>query len=243
MRSIAAQRGLHSQTVRQLGLSIVRHDVKPGEAFPDEATLSAQLGISRTVLREAVKVLAAKGLIEVRPRTGTRVRPQRDWNLLDPDVLQWRYEASPDERLLRNLTEVRRLIEPPAAGMAALYATDEQVASTEAWYRRMLEEHLVDEALINADMGFHGAIPAATQNDLLQHLGKTISLTLRFSRTVTASVPGTSKASTPLHWAVYEAIRDRDPPAAEGAMRELLERTAEDIHRVLHATDDEETSK
>ena len=220
----------------------MRNDVKPGEACPDEATLSAQLGISRTVLRAAMKVLAAKGLIEVRPKTGTRVRPQRDWNLLDPDAFQWRHGASPDERLLRNLTEVRRLIEPPAAGLAALHATDDQVASIEAWYRRMLEELLVDEAFIHADTGYHGAILTATQNDLLQHLGKTISLTLRFSRTVTGLVPGCSEASRPLHVAVYEAIRDRDPPAAEGAMRESLVRTAEDIHRVLHATDDEETS-
>lgn len=230
---VRSERSLHGQVVRRLGLAIARSDVKQGDILPDEAGLSSRFGVSRTVVREAVKALAAKGMVEPRPKIGTRVRPRREWNLLDPDVLGWRYEAGPDEGFLRDLVEVRRMIEPAAAGLAAERATLAEVAAIEHWYGRMDALVAAEASFIDADMGFHGAILAATHNELLQSLGEAIGLVLRFSRTVTVQVPGSSAASMPLHWAISEAIRDRDPAAAERRMADLLRRTAADIAWVL----------
>ena len=111
------RRGLHREVVHQLGLLVIRGVPAPGETLPDETALGEQFGVSRTVLREAIKVLAAKGLVEPRPRVGTRVRPRHGWNLLDCDVLSWRFEAGPDETLLREITEIRGIIEPAAAAL------------------------------------------------------------------------------------------------------------------------------
>ncbi|MBA3346375.1 MAG: FadR family transcriptional regulator, partial [Gemmatimonadales bacterium] len=231
--STTLQRTLHSQVVQRLGRSIVRNEPGPGQALPDEEALGFQLGVSRTVLREAIKVLAAKGMVETRPKTGTRVRAQHHWNMLDPDVLEWRFEAGPDERFLRNLTEVRHIIEPPAAALAALRATSEDLAAIDHWYRRMVVSVDDDPAFIDADMEFHGAILAACQNELLQQMGRTVSVTLRVSRLITVHVPGGSAGSMPWHWDIVEAIRDRDGDSAEVRMRELLRRTAADIDRVI----------
>src|SRR5437667_5248712 len=123
------RRGLHGAVVRDLGLRIVQGGIEAGESLPTEEELSSELTASRTVLREAVKVLAAKRLVESRPKTGTRVRPRRDWNLLDPDVLAWQLEAGPDRRFLVDALELRRLLEPQAARLAARRATDGQLTA------------------------------------------------------------------------------------------------------------------
>src|SRR5437660_12133093 len=120
------RRGLHGAVVHEIGVRIIRGDLTPGEPLPTEDELGSQLGASRTVLREAVKVLAAKRLVESRPKTGTRVRPRRDWNLLDPDVLAWQVEAGADADFLAQALEIRRMIEPAAARLAAERATGEQ---------------------------------------------------------------------------------------------------------------------
>src|SRR5918911_4134642 len=104
------RRGLHGAVVHEIGVRIVRGELEPGEQVPDDGLLDDP-GVSRTVLREAIKVLAAKRLVESRPKTGTRVRPRRDWNLLDPDVLAWRLETAPDAGFFRDIAEVRRMIE------------------------------------------------------------------------------------------------------------------------------------
>jgi DNA-binding FadR family transcriptional regulator len=222
--------GLHGQIVRDLGLRVIRGEVKPGEAFPHEEALSVELGVSRTVVREAIKILQAKGLVASKPKIGTVVRQPRDWNLLDAQVLQWKYKANTDEQLLHDLTEVRRIIEPAAARLAAIRATAEQVASMQHWYTQMGTHLSEDEAFINADMEFHMAILVASGNSILPHMHRTINLVLRISRTVTVAVPGSSEASMPLHLAVVEAIRDRDPDSAETRMGNLLQRTVRDIN-------------
>lgn len=231
-------RTLHAQVVQRLGSRIVQNEAAPGRVLPDEEALGAEFGVSRTVLREAIKVLAAKGLVETRPKTGTRVRPQVEWNLLDPDILRWRYEAGPDEPFLRDLTEVRHIVEPPAAALAALRATRDEIGAIEAWYHAM-EAGLDDiAAFIDADMGFHEAILAACHNDLLQQMGRAGGLSLRFSRTLTVTVPGGPAESMPMHHAIFDAIRDRDPAAAEERMRALLRRTAADIVWMLRGEGD-----
>ena len=130
------RRGLHGEFVHRIGVQILRGDLQPGDALPGEDELSGEYAVSRTVLREAVKVLAAKGLVEARPKTGTRVRPRSKWNLLDPDVLAWRFEASPDGDFFRNIVELRRIVEPEAARLAAERATDEEIAELEGAFAR-----------------------------------------------------------------------------------------------------------
>lgn len=206
--------------------------------MPDETALSERFGVSRTVVREAIKVLASKGLVETRPKVGTQVRPRRDWNLLDSDVLAWRYEVGPDEGFLEDVSEVRAIIEPPAAALAARRATPDEVTAILAWCGRM-EEAAPDDVdrYIDADMGFHTAILDACHNDLLAQLSDTITMALRLSRRLTVTVPGSSLAAMPAHQNVAAAIRDRDPGAAESAMRDLLRVTATDIARALHVAD------
>jgi DNA-binding FadR family transcriptional regulator len=229
---------LHREVVHQLGLLVLGDETAPGAALPDETALSERFGVSRTVVREAIKVLASKGLVESRPKVGTQVRPRRSWNLLDSDVLVWRYEAGPDEGFLEDISEVREIIEPPAAAFAAKRATTVEVAEILAWCNRM-EDAAADDGddYIDADMEFHMAILDACHNDLLAQLSDTITMALRLSRRLTVSVPGSSRAAMPAHWAVARSIRDHEPREAEDSMRELLRVTAADIERGLQAAD------
>src|SRR5215210_3374811 len=114
------KRNLFATVVEELGIRIVRGDLKPNEAFPNEADLGRELGASRSVIREAVKSLAARGLIESRTRTGIRVLAPMHWNLLDPQVLSWRFSSMPTERFYAELFEIRLMIEPEAAALASL---------------------------------------------------------------------------------------------------------------------------
>src|SRR6476659_2488071 len=128
------RRGLHGQLVHDIGLRILRGELEPGDS------LAAEWGdqeVSRTVVREAVKVLVAKGLILSRPKTGTHVRERRYWHMLDPDVLAWRLEAAPDDDFYMEVLELRRLIEPAVAALAATRASDEEVAGLESAFARM----------------------------------------------------------------------------------------------------------
>jgi DNA-binding FadR family transcriptional regulator len=232
------RRGLHREVVHQLGLLLLSNGTAPGATLPDETALSEQYGVSRTVLREAIKVLASKGLVETRPKVGTQVRPRRYWNLLDSDVLDWRYEVGPDEGFLEDLNEVREIIEPAGAALAAERATTDEVTEILAWCDKMEDAAAEDgDDYIDADMAFHTAILDACHNDLLAQLSDTITMALRLSRRLTVSVPGSSLAAMPAHWAVARSIRDHEPQAAECAMRELLSLTAADIERALHAAD------
>jgi GntR family galactonate operon transcriptional repressor len=204
--------------------------LKPGDLLP-EAELIAELDVSRTVLREAIKVLGAKGLVEARPRIGTKVSERVHWRLMDPDVLAWQSETGLDEAFLRNLAEVRYVIEPAATRLAAQRATQEEADLIEEAYRQM-EAHIVhSEAFIVADMQFHFGILAACHNEILEQMSSAIGEALETSRVVTIEVPGSAAAHLPLHKAVVEAIRERDPDAAERAMRKLIERVQSDIDR------------
>ncbi len=224
------RRGAHGETVYEIGRRIVGGELKPGDLLP-EAELIAELDVSRTVLREAIKVLGAKGLVEARPRVGTRVSARNRWRLMDPDVLAWQSETGLDERFLRNLAEVRYVIEPAATRLAAQRATEEEIHMIEEAYKQM-EAHVVhSEAFIVADMQFHFGILAACHNEILEQMSSAIGEALEASRVVTIEVPGSATAHLPLHKVLVEAIREREPDAAESAMRKLIERVQSDIDR------------
>jgi DNA-binding FadR family transcriptional regulator len=220
--------GLHGQIVHAIGRQILSGKIPPGELLP------AQLGVpaSRTALREAIKVLAAKGLVECRPKTGTRVRPRKAWNLLDPDVLAWQQEGSPPAAFLRKLTELRRVVEPAAAELAAQRAGVPQMARMEEAYRGM-EAALVNpvdhDAFDEADLRFHLAILAGCRNDLLEQMSHVVYSALIVSFRATSRRAGNARASLPRHRAILDAIQERDGRRAGEAMRSLVQNTAREI--------------
>jgi GntR family transcriptional regulator, galactonate operon transcriptional repressor len=225
---------LHVLVVEHIGMQIVRGEIPEAESLPNEASLSGQFRVSRTVLREAIKSLASKGLVEARPKIGTRVRSRRNWNLLDPDVLAWQYRAGPSEWFTRDLIEVREIIEPPAARLAAQRATEEEILAIKSWYRSMEKTVEDRDAFIDADLKLHAAILAAAHNELLEQLSTTVGTALLSSRLITVRRTGSSEASLPLHAAVVEAIAAHDAPAAELSMVSLIAMTRADIAAVLH---------
>lgn len=230
---LSKRNNLHRQVVDTLGLRIVQGTIKVGETLPTEAELSLELGVSRTVTREAIKVLSEKGLVVSRPKTGTQVQPRTNWNLLDADILNWEYEVGPRNDFLRKLTEVRRIIEPHTSELAAQRATPDEIAFMEDAYRRMEMSVEDDNAYIAADMQFHAAIVKASHNELLEQIINTIRVALVASRKVTTQIPGGSSEALPLHYAVLDAIRRRQPQAAYQAMEYLINRAANDIERII----------
>ncbi len=237
-RPSLTKHGLHDQVVHLLARRILRQELASGDILPNEADLCAELGVSRTVLREAIKVLASKGFVQTRTKVGTRVLPRSSWRTLDPDVLAWQYEdAERDDHLLRNLLDMRRAIEPACAEMAALRADETAIAIIAAAYRRMERTLAQSQEFIQADMEFHAAIIAACRNELLDQLSMTIDAALRATRRVTTQLPGSSIASLPLHRAVLDAIQGRDPATAHMCMRELIDSAADDIERVANAVE------
>ncbi len=231
------RRGLHGAVVHDIGLRILRGDLRPGDPLPTEEELSGELSVSRTVFREAVKVLAAKRLVESRPKTGTRVRPRRDWNLLDPDVLAWRLEANPDRRFFDDVVELRRTVEPFAAHLAAERATVGEIELLEEVFREMELAADDPEAYLEPDVRFHALILEACHNELLEQMASIMRAVFRglFAKT---GAMGSLGQATSLHGAIVEAIRGRDGQAAERAMLVLIDDTARKLERALRSQTD-----
>ena len=224
--------GLHGRIVHTIGRRIVSGEIKPGEQLPTPAHVRA----GRGVVREAIKVLAAKGLVASRPKTGTRVRPPEAWNLLDPDVLAWRQEGVPPGAFLGKLTDLRLIIEPAAAELAARRAGPQEVARLQLALRDMgdaLRASPPDhEAYNDADVRFHRAIVQACDNDLLEQIGATVSTALLVAFHAAIRVPGLARASLPRHRAILDAIRRRQPQRARAAMRLLVLNTGRAIEKL-----------
>lgn len=228
------RRGLHGTVVHEIGVRIVRGDLPPGEALPNEEELGAELTVSRTVLREAIKVLAAKRLVESRPKTGTRVLERSEWNLLDPDVLAWQFEAGLTAGFLRDTLELRGLIEPGAARLAALRATDEELEQLAEACAQMADAAAGDlDTWLEPDLRFHALLLQASHNELLEQMGVLVGSVLRLLFTFSSRPPHTFVRATPLHAAIVDAIRARDPDAAELAVLRLLEDTEHNVEQAL----------
>ena len=215
------RRGIHGELVHDVGVRILGGELSPGDSLAGEFD---EQDVSRTVVREAVKVLAAKGLIVSRPKTGTHVRDRRYWHMLDPDVLAWRLEAEPGDDFYMAVFETRRLIEPAVAALAATRASEDEVAELEAAYARMVKAAGSDQpAYIEADIRFHELILEGCHNELLTHLGSTLRGVFRATFTRTQ---GIAEETLPLHEEVLEGIREGDAEAAEAATLRLIETTA-----------------
>jgi GntR family transcriptional regulator, galactonate operon transcriptional repressor len=221
---------VHGSVVRALGSRVMSGEIGPGEMLPREDDLALAYRISRTSVREAIKVLSAKGLVEARPRVGLRVRPRSDWNFLDPAVLSWHPDLTGDAALMRSLIEARRIIEPPAAGLAARRATAADLAAIEAAYLRMEDAIPADLAACrDADVAFHRAVIAASGNEVLSSLAGTIEAALRAVFLVTNRLMDRQSAALASHREVMERIRFRDEAGAVAEMNRLLDVAAEDL--------------
>lgn len=228
-----ARRGVHGQTVETLARRVLTGEIPEGATL-DMAALQSELDVSLTALRESLKVLAAKGMVDARQKRGTFVRPRSDWNLLDADVLRWQFSensgSGADPALLRSLGEVRGIIEPAAVRLAADRRTDTDLEALETALSAMGQEGGASHA-VEADLAFHRALLAATHNELLERMEMVIESGLAQRDQLVHSAPH-SEDPVPSHRAVLDAVRDRDPDAAEHAMRALLDQATRDLDKV-----------
>ncbi|MBF0679858.1 MAG: FadR family transcriptional regulator [Devosia sp.] len=215
---------VHRHVVKTLAQRILDNEFPPGSVLPSEPELCETFSVSRSAVREAVKVLDSKGMVTTRPRIGTVVRAREEWNLLDPDVLAWSMELHPSAELVLSLIEARQVIEPAAARFAALRATATDIAPLEDAFARMSRHKASQdfEAFNKADIDFHTALLRASGNIVFQQLSNTIGAALAYSFRLTiarAREPGASLAN---HGEVIERIRLRDSEGAFASMARLL---------------------
>ncbi len=214
---------LSTQVARELGRRVVSGTYAPGDLVEDEGALAERYQVSRSVIRDAVKILVGKGLLEVRRGIGTRVRSRANWGLLDDDVLAWYQSAPPNGEILRQLMDIRLVFEPKAARWAAERASEEERAYIGAAIERMEAEKGSAEDFVIADALFHRSILRAAHNEFLAALEGVIFSALLSSIRLTNADPRQNAASIPFHRKVYEAIALGDGDGAERVMENLLD--------------------
>lgn len=214
----------HALIVQQLGLKIVSGEISENEKLPSEVDLCEEYKVSRPVFREAIRVLNAKGLTYSRPKIGTVVRPKDEWHLLDPDVLFWLIQTTPEHEFFKTLSTVRRVLEPELAYIAASTANEEDIERIKQAYEGMEKATTVEE-FIEPDIQFHLAIAKATHNDLLAYMSKMLVLPLQQSIQVTSLRPNLQGHSLPRHKAILTAIENKDPLSARHASLVQLDDT------------------
>lgn len=221
--SNVSRRRLHGSVAHQLAVMIIGGRLKPGEVLPNEDVLSAQLSVSRTAYREAMRILVAKGLVNSRPKAGTVVNPRAHWNLLDPDVLSWHFEVEPSPAFIIQLFELRRIIEPAAAALAAERHDPEHIAAMRQMLRQMKDTPPGSISGLDADLTFHHTILVASKNEALLALSSVIGSTLRWSvRMKMSAHPQIYETTLPSHIAVMEAIERGDAKASSELLTELV---------------------
>jgi len=225
-------RGIQGRLIRKLGESIVRGLYPPGTLLPREGDLMEAHDASRTSVREAIKVLSAKGLVETRQRIGTRVRARDHWNIFDADVLAWHGLDALDDDILRDLIEMRQLVEPPAARLAAGRASLDDLAAIAAACDGMRAAMSDMEAYAKADVAFHVAVFAASHNQLLKRFAHIVAnfmqISFRIQQQALDRVEHRVEDDLAIHIAIFEAIDRGDAAAAEaGMMRTILDGKAD----------------
>jgi len=236
MHANTYHRKLYQYIVDEIGQRIIRGKYRTRDVLPTEDQLSAELQVSRGVLREAIKVLTQKGLIKTRPRVGTQVLPRENWNLFDPDVLVWRLQIEDKTTFLKNVTEVRRLIESEAARQAARRATDSEVSGIREILLKMQDllsdgDRYVYDDYLAMDILFHSKILKASHNDLLSQIGSTVRNAVHKARESDTADIGIQKESLPFHVAIVDGIADKNPDAAYRASQEMFDNV---WHHLIH---------
>lgn len=213
------------RVVTELGEQIVSGKLPQGSLLPGDSELCERFGVSRTVLREALKTLSGKGLLQARPRIGTRVRPQADWNLFDSEVLVWLARLGFTRAFLGHLGEMRMALEPEAAAMAARRRTPEQLGVIRQWIERMADPMIEPDAFVRADLGLHLAIAEAARNPFFVAISTLIEVAL--VAMLRASSPAENAESlarsVAQHRAIADAIERGDARAAHDAMQAVVQ--------------------
>ena len=226
-------KNVHGNTVDYLGGAIVAGRYGAGGALPPEPLLCEELGVSRTVVRESVKSLVAKGLIQTGPKVGTRVLPSEQWNWFDADVIAWQAIAGLTPEFIRDLQDLRRVVEPAAVKLAALRATPEDITSIEEAYAGMKRAVTQGGDYVTFDLRFHQGLLRASHNRMLVQMSKALSALLRTSFELSTSKKGGPAKSLPLHRAVLDAVIARNAAKAGRAIIVLIDGAHEDIEQVL----------
>ncbi len=213
---------LTQQIAHHLGLAIVGGEYGHHNPVPSEAELCKQLNVSRSAAREAVKSLAAKGLLSSRARQGISVLPESSWNLFDVDVLTWIRESSPSLVLLKEFTELRLAVEPQAARLASGRATAKHIEAIQHALERMQKAETGVEDPLEADIAFHAALLDASGNRFFAQLSRIIDTTLRVSIRFTNKLKGVKAAAYQDHRAIYDAVVASDPVTASARTETLI---------------------
>jgi DNA-binding FadR family transcriptional regulator len=229
----AASVKLHMRVADQLGLAIVRGDFQPGDSLPPEVQLCQLLGVSRTAMREAVRGLVAKGLIDSRPKRGTQVRDPEFWNHLDPDVLRWRVETTDRDTYLKKMFQLRRATEPAAAAIAAVEANEGDHRILTANFQAMIDAGADNAKWVDADLAFHKSIYLATHNEFFWPIGLLFSFGLRQMFDIAALGQHRPRAIVE-HGDLLRAIVDRKPDLARAAAQTLIGNATSDVDKIIH---------
>ncbi len=226
-------RRLRGAIAHKLGVAILSGEYAPGETLSSETVFAETLDVSRSAYREGIQGLIAKGLVESRPKTGTRVLPRDRWNLLDPDVLAWAFAGEPDPQLVRSLFELRLIIEPAAAGIAAAKRDRDDIKRMKDALAAMRRHSLATEPGRTADRQFHDAILRATRNDALVVMSASIGAAVAWTTQFKQRMRALPRNPIPDHVLVYDAIVAADVEGATAAMRRLVELALEDTQSVM----------
>jgi len=221
---------IHQSLARDLGIAILSGKFKPGENLSGEIERARELGVSRNTYREAIRILIAKGMIESRPKAGTRVTGRETWNLLDPEVLEWTFTGDPDHEFIHELFEMRYIIEPAAAFLAAERRSDEQAREMRSMLDIMRKSGLASDEGSEADTQFHNLLLKAAGNAGLATLSSSISAAVLWTTRFKLEHNAKPRNSIPDHEAVLEAIEARNAQAALENMRSLLFNARQDMN-------------
>lgn len=226
-------KNIHGHTLDLLGQAILAGRYAVGASLPPEPVLCEQFGVSRTVVREAIKSLVAKGLLVTGPKLGTRVLPDENWNWFDPEVIAWQAQAGLSSEFVRDLQELRLVVEPAAVRMAAVKATSEDIVQLEQAYGGMKAAVEDGGDYVCHDLRFHQGLLQASHNRMLVQMGRALSALLRMSFEISTRIKNGPRDSLPLHRAVLDAVITHAPVKAERALMVLIKAANDDIDHVL----------
>ena len=234
---------VHQRIADEIGSSILCGKRAVGSLLPKEMDAAVDLGVSRTSYREAVRLLIAKGLVETRPKVGTHVTHRRRWQVLDPDVLRWAFHSGPSLTFIQELFELREILEPHAAELAARRRSIEQLALMGHALQEMYRHGLSTAAGRAADQRFHEGILVATGNQALMTLSASICAAIHWTTVFKHQSANPPRDALPDHRKLYAAIVDSDAGGAAAAAKELIKLALEDTRASLVANADETSPK